>query len=80
MTKEEIRIATDPVDSISTMNQSNNITALLTAAQLEWHCLERELFVCIDPATWQNQQYDDHSTPLDRIDPRADPEFGNVLC
>lgn len=29
------------------------------------------MFVCLDPCTWQGREYDDHSTPLDRINPKA---------
>lgn len=29
------------------------------------------MFVCLDPCTWQGREYDDHSTPLDRINPIA---------
>ena len=28
------------------------------------------MFVCLDPATWQGREYDDHSTPLERINPQ----------
>ncbi len=31
--------------------------------------MERQMFVCLDPCTWQNREYDNHSTPLDRINP-----------
>ena len=27
------------------------------------------MFVCLDPATWQGREYDNHSTPLSRINP-----------
>ncbi|MCD6225340.1 MAG: alpha-L-fucosidase [Deltaproteobacteria bacterium] len=27
------------------------------------------MFVCIDPCTWQGREYDNHSTPLERINP-----------
>ncbi len=29
------------------------------------------MFVCLDPCTWQGREYDDHSMPLDRINPEA---------
>jgi alpha-L-fucosidase len=40
-----------------------------TAGQVEWHDMEMEMFLCFDPCTWQNNEYDDHSTPLDKINP-----------
>ncbi len=40
-----------------------------TAGQVEWHDMEMEMFLCLDPCTWQNREYDDHSTPLDKINP-----------
>jgi alpha-L-fucosidase len=29
------------------------------------------MFVCLDPCTWQGREYDDHSMPLERINPEA---------
>lgn len=29
------------------------------------------MFVCLDPCTWQGREYDDHSMPLERINPSA---------
>jgi alpha-L-fucosidase len=40
-------------------------------AQLRWQNYERTMFVCIDPCTWQGREYDNHSTPLNRINPTA---------
>ena len=37
--------------------------------QYEWHEQERIMFVCLDPCTWQGREYDNHSTPLERINP-----------
>lgn len=37
--------------------------------QYKWHEQERLMFVCLDPATWQGREYDNHTTPLDRINP-----------
>lgn len=28
------------------------------------------MFVCLDPATWQGREYDNHSTPLSDINPK----------
>lgn len=38
--------------------------------QYQWHEQERIMFVCLDPCTWQGREYDNHSTPLERINPR----------
>ena len=35
-----------------------------TQGQVTWHEQERLMFVCIDPATWQGREYDNHSTEL----------------
>lgn len=40
-----------------------------SAPQLRWQRYEQIMFVCIDPCTWQNREYDNHSTPLDQINP-----------
>ncbi len=40
-----------------------------SAAQYKWHEQERIMFVCLDPCTWQGREYDNHSTPLERINP-----------
>ena len=38
--------------------------------QIVWHEMELEMFVHFGPATWQNpNEYDDLSTPLDKINP-----------
>jgi len=40
-----------------------------TDIQYRWHEQERIMFVCLDPCTWQGREYDDHSTPLEQINP-----------
>ena len=40
-----------------------------TPEQVKWHDCEIGMFVCLDPCTWQDREYDDHSTPLDKINP-----------
>ena len=35
-----------------------------TPGQLEWADMELEMFLCLDPCTWQGREYDNHSTPL----------------
>lgn len=40
-----------------------------SAIQYKWHEQERIMFVCLDPCTWQGREYDDHSMPLERINP-----------
>ncbi len=32
--------------------------------QITWHEQERLMFVCLDPATWQGREYDNHTTKL----------------
>jgi len=41
-----------------------------SAIQYQWHEQERIMFVCLDPCTWQGREYDNHSIPLDRINPK----------
>ncbi|MDX2442525.1 MAG: alpha-L-fucosidase [Bacteroidales bacterium] len=43
--------------------------AIPSSIQYKWHEQERIMFVCLDPATWQGREYDNHSMPLDRINP-----------
>lgn len=43
-----------------------------TAAQLAWQDLEIGMFVHFAPNTWQDQEYDDRSTPLSAIMPEID--------
>ena len=45
-----------------------------TAAQLAWQDLELGMFVHFGPNTWQDQEYDDRSTPLDTIKPDIDTD------
>ncbi len=40
-----------------------------TPEQIAWHEMEIEMFLCLDPCTWQGREYDDHSTPLEQINP-----------
>lgn len=40
-----------------------------TPEQIAWHEMEIEMFLCLDPCTWQGREYDDHSTPLSAINP-----------
>lgn len=40
-----------------------------TPEQIAWHQMEIEMFVALDPCTWQGREYDDHSTPLSQINP-----------
>ena len=40
-----------------------------SSVQMLWHDMELTMFVHFGPATWQDQEYDDLSTPLDRINP-----------
>ena len=40
-------------------------------AQIRWQNYEQTMFVCLDPATWQGREYDNHTTPLNRINPSS---------
>ena len=40
-----------------------------TPGQVEYLGMEMQMFVCLDPCTWQNREYDNHSTPLSAINP-----------
>ena len=35
-----------------------------TKGQYDWHEQEKIMFVCLDPATWQGREYDNHTTKL----------------
>jgi alpha-L-fucosidase len=43
--------------------------ALPTPEQAAWQDMELEMFLCLDPCTWQGREYDDHSLPAGAIDP-----------
>jgi len=43
--------------------------AMPSDIQYRWHEQERIMFVCLDPCTWQGREYDNHSLPLERINP-----------
>lgn len=45
-----------------------------TADQLAWQRMEFGMFVHLGPATWQNREYDNLSTPLSEIDPDIDTD------
>lgn len=40
-----------------------------TPEQIAWHEMEIQMFLCLDPCTWQGREYDDHSTALSEINP-----------
>jgi alpha-L-fucosidase len=48
--------------------------ALPTADQVRWADLEVGMFVHFAPNTWQDREYDDHSTPLSAINPDIDTD------
>ena len=54
-----------------TYSQDPQNLAIPSSVQYAWHEQERTMFVCLDPCTWQGREYDDHSTPLERINPEA---------
>ena len=40
-----------------------------TPEQMAWHEMEIEMFLCLDPCTWQGREYDNHSIALSNINP-----------
>ena len=40
-----------------------------TPQQAAWHDCEIGMFVCLDPCTWQDREYDNQSMPLEKINP-----------
>jgi alpha-L-fucosidase len=40
-----------------------------TAEQAVWQDMEVEMFLCLDPCTWQGREYDNHSTPVSALNP-----------
>ncbi len=59
--------------SYSLINAQNPVGAKLlplpTPAQRMWQETERAMFVHFDPAAWQGTEYDNHTTPLEKINP-----------
>ncbi len=49
--------------------QDQNL-AIPSEIQYQWHEQERIMFVCLDPCTWQGREYDNHSVPLSRLNPK----------
>lgn len=49
--------------------EDSNRLALPSEVQLKWQNNELTMFVHFGPATWQDKEYDDLSTPLERINP-----------
>lgn len=49
----------------------NNITNLAkpSLAQIRWMNDERMMFLCLDPCTWQGEEYDTHKVSLSEINP-----------
>ena len=54
-----------------TFSQDPQNLATPSSVQYAWHEQERIMFVCLDPCTWQGREYDDHSTPVERLNPEA---------
>ena len=58
--------------TIFTQAQTSPKTILIplpSKVQLRWQKYEQTMFVCLDPATWQGREYDNHTTPINRINP-----------
>lgn len=48
-----------------------NEIPLPSKPQLRWQQYEQIMFLCLDPATWQGREYDNHSYPISKINPRS---------
>ena len=55
--------------SLSLKAQNSNIP-LPSQAQLRWQQYEQIMFVHLSPAIWQGREYDNHSYPISRINPK----------
>jgi len=54
-----------PAADDTKQNSTNEVElAKPSPAQYEYHELERIMFVCLDPCTWQGREYDNHTTDL----------------
>ncbi len=53
----------------SLLGQTAKPLARPSADQLAWQAMELSMFVHFAPNTWQDREYDDLSTPLDKIQP-----------
>ena len=55
---------------VQAQNDEKNVTIPLPSkAQLRWQNYEHTMFLCLDPCSWQGREYDNHTTPLHRINP-----------
>lgn len=62
--------AVNPADTTQEFHPAAKVQlAHPTPVQYAWHEQERIMFVCLDPCTWQGREYDNHTTPLDQINP-----------
>lgn len=55
---------------LAALAQTTPKLALPTPQQVAWHDMDLEMFVHISPATWQDVQHDNLSTPVSAIDPQ----------
>ena len=56
--------------SIEAQDVTEKKLAVPSDVQLKWQNNELTMFVHFGPATWQDHEYDDLSTPLERINPK----------
>ncbi|MDQ2751568.1 MAG: alpha-L-fucosidase [Bacteroidota bacterium] len=56
--------------SVIAQNIEHHQLATPSDVQLKWQNNELTMFVHFGPATWQDHEYDDLSTPLERINPK----------
>ena len=69
-----VRAATPPGRSSGPTPEPPPPPALPSPAQRAWQDLEVGMFVHFAPNTWQEQEYDDRSTPLSALDPDIDTD------
>jgi len=75
MERNKIIILVIAVFSISSVHaqqsvHTSNTLAMPSAVQYAWQKQGRIMFVALDPATWEGREYDNHSIPLSRINPK----------
>lgn len=49
--------------------QKSNRLTIPSPEQLLWQDMEQTMFICLDPCTWEGIEQDDHSYPIEKINP-----------
>ncbi len=50
-------------------SQSEKRLATPSPQQILWQDMEQTMFICLDPCTWEGLEQDDHSYPIEKINP-----------